>query len=256
MRIGKPLGWTRRNQGQALIPKDAGDLMTVLRNQTCSWRKGFGLALGLALILVLVSCGSDPGPTPVSVQLDAPTRTPEPIPTVAVSLKQEEIPLILLSPADGAEVGSEAVRVVGQTRLDTAVAVNGIPVEVESDGTFQLDILLEEGANLVEVVSTDLHGQLSSQSVAVFYNALEVGLPLSLSYPPDGLEVSKNTVTVTGGTKPDAVVAINGNPVEVNAMGIFSNAVSLAEGINLIEVVATDLEAHNQSQSIVVFYVR
>ena len=36
-----------------------------------------------------------------------------------------------------------------------AVAVNGIPVEVESDGTFRRDILLEEGANLIEVVSIE-----------------------------------------------------------------------------------------------------
>jgi uncharacterized protein YfaP (DUF2135 family) len=145
---------------------------------------------------------------------------------------------------------------LGQTRLDAAVAVNGIPVEVESDGTFQRDILLEEGANLIEVVSTDLYGQLSSRSVAVFFKAPEVGLPLNLFYPPDGLEVSEDTVIVTGGTNPDAAVAINGIPVEINALGIFSKAVSLEEGVNLIEVVGTDLQADSQSQTVAVFYVR
>ena len=60
---------------------------------------------------------------------------------------------------------------MGQTRLDAAVAVNGIPVEVGSDGSFQRDILLEEGANLIEVVTTDLYGQLNSRSVAVFFRA-------------------------------------------------------------------------------------
>ena len=204
--------------------------MVVSRNQA-SWRiPALGLFLGLALILGFVGCGSNPDPTPVPVQLELPTLTPEPIPTLAVSLTQELIPLILWSPTDGAQIDSGAVRVLGQTRLDAAVAVNDIPVAVDSDGTFQRDLLLEQGANLIEVVSTDLYGQLSSRSVAVFFQAPDVGLPLNLFYPSDGLEVSEDTVTVTGGTNPDAAVAINGNPVEVNALGIFFETVSLEPG--------------------------
>ena len=215
-----------------------------------------GLVLGLALILVLVGCGKDAGSTPVPVQLEVSTRTPEPIPTLVVSLTQEQLPLTLLSPVDGVEIASGAVRVLGQTRLDAAVAVNGIPVEVESNGTFQRDIPLEEGANIIEVISTDLYGQRTSRSVAVFFQAPEVGLPLNLFYPPDGLEVSDDTLTVTGGTNPDTAVAINGIPVEINALGIFSQAVSLEEGANLIEVVGTDIEGDSQSQTVAVFYVQ
>ena len=81
-------------------------------------------------------------------------------------------------------------------------------------------------------------------------------MPLNLFYPPDGLEVSEDTVTVSGGTNPDAAVAINGIPVEINALGIFSKAVSLEEGVNLIEVVGTDLQSDSQSQTVAVFYVR
>ena len=229
--------------------------MAVLRNQVSRWTPALGLVLGLVLILGLVGCGKDPDPNAIPVQTEISTRTPEPIPTLVVSLTQEVIPLTLWSPTDGAQIASGAVRVLGQTRLDAAVAVNGIPVAVDSDGTFQRDIPLEEGANLIEVVSTDLYGQLSSQSVAVFFQAPEVGLPHNLFYPFDGLEVLENTVTVTGGTNPDAAVAINGIPVEVNALGIFSETVSLESGVNLIEVVATDLQAHSQSQPIAVFYV-
>ena len=101
-----------------------------------------------------------------------------------------------------------------------------------------------------------MYGQMTSRSVAVFFKAPELGLPLNLFYPPDGLEVSVDMVTVTGGTNPDAAVAINGVPMEINALGIFSTAVSLEEGANLIEVVGTDLQSDSQSQSIAVFYVR
>ena len=51
-------------------------------------------------------------------------------------------------------------------------------------------------------------------------------------------------------------MAINGTPVEINALGISgSKAVSLEPGVNLIEVVGTDLQADSQSQTIAVFYV-
>ena len=230
--------------------------MVVLRNRATWWPAALGLVLGLALILVLAGCGRDATPTSIPTQGELSTPAPEPIPTVIVSLTQEQLYLTLLSPTDGAEVASEGIRVLGRTRLDAAVAVNGIPVEVGPDGTFQMDVMLEEGANLIEVVSTDLYGQLSSQSAAVFFKAPEFGLPLNLFYPPDGLEISRDTVIVTGGTNPDAAVAINGIPVEINALGIFSQTVSLEEGVNLIEVVGTDLQADSRSLSIAVFYVR
>ena len=83
--------------------------MVVLRNRVSWWPTALGLVLGLALILVMVGCGQDADPTPVPIQLEVATRTPEPIPTVVVSLTQEQIPLTLLSPVDGAEVASVAL---------------------------------------------------------------------------------------------------------------------------------------------------
>ena len=117
------------------------------------------------------------------------------------------------------EVG--AVRVLGMTRQDAVVAVNGIPVDVSADGVFQRDLTLEKGTNLIEIVATDLFGQTESQSVVVFFVSPTAGLPLSLFYPPDGLEVKEPTTTVVGATRQDAVVGVIGTPVEVNALGIF-----------------------------------
>lgn len=151
------------------------------------------------------------------------------------------------------EIG--AVRVLGVTRPDAMVAVNGIPVDVAADGTFQHDLILEEGPNLVEVVATDLLGQAESQSVVVFLVSGVAGLPLSLFYPPDGLEVKDATIKVVGGTRQDAVVGVNGVPAEVNALGIFSATVSLEEGANLIEVVAVDIQENVNFQTLVVFYM-
>ncbi len=254
-----------------------------------------GILSGIAAMAFLVGCTGEtsptaPGPILLPVSNPAPTRSPlpasvsnpsptgsslpasvlDPTPTAALvtaGASSNEtpvtswsttigIPLELWSPLDGTETKTGVVRLLGKTRVDAAVAVNGIPKDVPSDGTFQRDLQLQEGANLVEVVSTDLLGQSSSKSVAVFSTSSTAGIPLSLFYPPDGLEVSEPKVTVIGGTRQDAVVGVNGIPVELNALGIFSTDVYLEPGANLIEVVTTDIQERINFQTVAVFYLR
>jgi len=80
-------------------------------------------------------------------------------------------------------------------------------------------------------------------------------LPFSLFYPSDGVETRQPSIPVFGVTRPDAVVAINGDPVNVNAPGIFSGQSDLEEGANLVEVVATDIDGNIRSGVIAVFYI-
>ena len=148
----------------------------------------------------------------------------------------------------------EAVRVLGTTRHDAVVAVNGTPVDISEDGTFQRDLSLELGANPIEVVATDLSGQTEDLYSVVFFVSPTAGIPLSISYPADGLLVTEPTVQVIGGSRQDAVVGVLGKPVAVNDLGIFSTTVYLVEGANLIEVVAVDIEQNVNFQTVVVFY--
>ena len=148
----------------------------------------------------------------------------------------------------------DAVRVLGITRPDAVVAVNGTPVSISADGVFQHDLFLEEGANLIEVVATDLSGETEFQQRGVFFVSPTAGIPLSIFYPADGLQVTDPTVQVIGGTRLDAVVGVNGKPVSVNEMGIFSATVLLEEGFNLIEVVAVDIQQNVNFQTVAVFY--
>ena len=148
-----------------------------------------------------------------------------------------------------------ALRVLGQTRVDAVVGINGVPVEVSANGSFTQDIVLEEGINLVEVTATDLTGQTAAEQAMVFFITTSAGLPFSLFYPPDGLESAEAAIPLFGGTRADAVVGVNGTPVEVNALGIFSTTVTLEEGPNFIEVVATDIRGHVRFQTVAVFYL-
>ncbi len=57
-----------------------------------------------------------------------------------------------------------------------------------------------------------------------------------------------------GVTRPDAVIGVNGIPLQTNSLGIFFTTVTLEEGPNLIEIVATDINSNVRFQTIVIFY--
>ena len=67
-------------------------------------------------------------------------------------------------------------------------------------------------------------------------------LVLKVTSPEDEATVDAPSLTVIGETTPDAVVSINGQSVEVDADGAFSADVDLVEGINFIEIVASDFD--------------
>ena len=78
---------------------------------------------------------------------------------------------------------------------------------------------------------------------------------IEIAEPADESVVSTDTVAVRGSTTADAVVSVNGAVVEVDAQGSFEAIVTLEEGPNLIEVVASDLTGAGESIDIVVVYI-
>ena len=127
-------------------------------------------------------------------------------------------------------------------------------MEVGPDGSFRRDFTLAEGINSIDVVARAPSGQLASKNVTVLFVPRADGVPLSVLYP-HGLEVNVPTITIVGATRQDAVVGIDGVPVDVNSLGIFSAQVSLEKGANLIQIVAIDLEDNISFQTVAVFYL-
>lgn len=232
---------------------------------------GGSVVLLMMLLLMVVGCGSDPRATQTPV---SPGVTPTPSPVLIPTSVQPTLPatgqpahtptpinapvaplvLDLLTPLDqsGVEVGF--VRVMGTTS-GTSVSVSGLSAILSAAGEFQRDITLRDGVNLIEVVASDAAGQTTSQQIVVFFIAPTAGLPFTLLYPLDGLEVSQPVLTVVGVTRPDAVIGVNEVPAEVEGSGIFTARVVLEEGANLLEVVAADFEGNVRFQTAVVFYL-
>ena len=122
-------------------------------------------------------------PTPIPIPTIVPTPTPisvsTPVPTIAPAV-ETEIP-IGSTPNSGTfnlsldfeGIGNESVvrsdRVLlhGVTSADATVSVNGVILEVQSDGTFELTLPLEPGPNIVDIVASDLEGNSINSSLAI-----------------------------------------------------------------------------------------
>ncbi|MCH7841920.1 MAG: hypothetical protein IID01_04040 [Chloroflexi bacterium] len=108
-----------------------------------------------------------PGNTPVPDAIVAPaTETPTATPVAT----EGELFLQLISPSETevfTDVGS--LSVVGRTRVDAVVTINDAIVEPDIDGEFSLDVPLEEGPNIIEVVVSVASGeQLDLVLVAIY----------------------------------------------------------------------------------------
>ncbi len=86
-----------------------------------------------------------------------------------------------------------------------------------------------------------------------------IALFLTVTQPLDGAQVSTSSVLVVGTTNPGAVVSVLVDDevtiADVDQNGGFSAAVSLEEGPNFIEVIASDQQGGEKSSTIAVIYV-
>ncbi|MBI2846787.1 MAG: hypothetical protein HYX82_02790 [Chloroflexi bacterium] len=78
---------------------------------------------------------------------------------------------------------------------------------------------------------------------------------LEILSPVNESVVQTASMEVKGRTVPDAVVSVNGRSVDVNASGDFSVALTLEDGPNPIEVIASDFQGHQESRVITVIYI-
>ena len=122
-------------------------------------------------------------PTPIPIPTIAPTPTPisvsTPVPTIIPTV-ETEVP-VGSTPNSGTfnlsldfdGIGNESVvrsdRVLlhGVTSADATVSVNGVILEVQSDGTFEITLPLDPGPNIVDIVASDLEGNSINSSLAI-----------------------------------------------------------------------------------------
>lgn len=146
--------------------------------------------------------------------------------------------IVLDNPPDGLWIKQRLLSVQGRVAPDAQLSVDGKQVAVGDDGRFNVDVLLEEGENIVRAEATDAVGNQTSVERRVFLKLQPP--PISLPSLQEGVEVHEPSLLVSGQTEAGAVVRINGQEVAVNVQGGFQGVVNLVEGANLVRVEAID----------------
>ena len=142
--------------------------------------------------------------------------------------------------------------VYGQTEPGTTVVISGVEIEVDSLGGFRAEVSLEEGENMLEVSASVESGEATQISRRV--TALDLPFLLVISEPENESVVSRSSLPLSGRTDPNAVVSVNGRSVPVDRFGYFSTTVTLIEGPNIMDVVATNNDGETLSKVVAVIY--
>jgi hypothetical protein len=124
---------------------------------------------------------------------------------------------------------------------------------------FVIVIVAACGGEKPSPTSTPTGGILQPTPTAVVTQPTPAPSPqvffLTVLSPLSETVVSQSPIEVRGRTVVDAVVSVNGQVVPVNATGEFSTQVSLVEGPNDIEVIASDFRGGYETHVITVIYV-
>ncbi len=79
-------------------------------------------------------------------------------------------------------------------------------------------------------------------------------IALQVTSPQDGAVVNTQQIAITGAASPGAVVTVNDDIIVVGADGQFNDTVTLSEGPNLIEVIASNTSGSETSVELTVTY--
>ena len=115
-------------------------------------------------------------PSPTSTTTPVPTTTATTVPPTATATSlptatttPEPLFLVVTEPQADSVVNSSPISVAGSTTPDAVVSINGEAVEVDIDGAFSAQVILEEGPNSIEVVASNLQGEQGNVILALIY---------------------------------------------------------------------------------------
>ncbi|MGB9695262.1 MAG: stalk domain-containing protein, partial [Caldisericaceae bacterium] len=163
-------------------------------------------------------------------------------------------PTITVSyPQQNAILNTKNFTITGSTEPGATLTINNTPVNVGAQGNFSYDTSIT-GPVSFTLVAKDAAGNTKQFVLNV---SLDTTPPkLTVSEPSAFQEIHTQFVTVKGQTEKDATVKINGTPIALNADYSFSYSLTLTtQGLNAIEVTATDLAGNVATVSIPVKFI-
>lgn len=152
--------------------------------------------------------------------------------------------IVVQNPPDGLWINERMLSVQGVVPPGIRVQVNQAEAQVDKEGGFDVDVVLDEGENIVRIEAVDAVGNVSVEERRVYLHTLPPAL--SLTTVRDGMTVREPSLLVVGQTVPQVNVWLNGRELVVDSQGGFQGLVDLIEGENIVRVEAMD-RAGNRS---------
>jgi uncharacterized Zn-binding protein involved in type VI secretion len=160
--------------------------------------------------------------------------------------------LVLSTLADGAVTNKNTLNISGTVTdasgMDSLI-INGSAITISPDGSFSHAITLVPGSNIVTTVAEDLAGNKSSDVRTI---KLDLTAPqLTVTTPADNGKTAQVLAAVTGSVDETSTVVVksklNGSQSAAMNGNDFSATVNLENGLNTIEIIATDLAGNSTS---------
>ncbi|RLC78691.1 MAG: hypothetical protein DRJ03_08775 [Chloroflexi bacterium] len=158
--------------------------------------------------------------------------------TREITLLTQPPDIVVLNPSDGLWINQQMLSVQGAVPNGTRVRVNRAEAAVDADGNFDVDVVLDEGENIITIEAADAVGNITLEERRVYLHTRPPAL--SLTTVQDGMTVREPSLLVVGKTEPMVAVWLNGREVAVDSQGGFQGVVDLLEGDNVIRVDAVD----------------
>ena len=161
-----------------------------------------------------------------------------------IILVTEPPEVTIAAPLNDEWTNESLINVAGVVPAGATLKVNGQEAIVAEDGSFEREVILQEGDNILRVEAVDDVGNLTTQEIIVHRKTSAPSLALNVE---DNSTFQQAEVQVTGKTEPGNLVTIGGQVITVSSLGEFQSTVNLQNGENLLQVAAQD-QAGNITQ--------
>ena len=134
--------------------------------------------IGLSIEPTATAPAATPTPTPepataqpaTATSVPATTQPPAPESTATPEAIQADLFLQLINPSETEVfVAEPVIEIAARTRVDAVVTINDTLVEPDIDGRFSLNVDLEVGPNIIEVVTSVASGEQEGLVLVVIY---------------------------------------------------------------------------------------
>lgn len=165
---------------------------------------------------------------------------------------QTGLMLKVTQPIDGSTLNTGAVTVQGQTASGATVTIGDQIGTADVNGNFSIPLTLGEGPNFLDITALDNNGNRGEIILMVNVDLSQAlsapgtsespsgTIPLEVTSPADGATLNTANIVVKGKTAAGAVVSVNDQVEIADEQGNFSITINLENGINVIDVTASD----------------